>query len=208
MREGEQKRDFRCQSCRKLLFRGDALKNFIEVKCRFCHLINQFSPGTLLDDPPAPCLHVSSEAQLLSLALAALQDHIIITDEHGIILYANKAVTEKTGFSLAEVIGKNPGDLWGGHMPKEFYEKLWHTIKTEKKPFVDQVRNKTKNGEDIVDELRITPVLNEAGDVQFFLGIELDVTERERRQRGIGFGDRPSISGTTHRHSLAARYVA
>lgn len=55
-----------------------------------------------------------SEIQIISAAFEASQDHIIITDENANIIYANKAVEENTGFSLAEVIGNNPSVLWGG----------------------------------------------------------------------------------------------
>ena len=74
-----------------------------------------------------------------------LNEHVVIADENANILYANRAVEKNTGFPLNEVIGKNPADLWGGNMPKEFYEKMWHTIKEEKKPFVGEVQNKRKH---------------------------------------------------------------
>jgi len=92
----------------------------------------------------------SSKAQIISAAFEASQDHIIITDENANILYANKAVEENTGFSLSEVIGKNPSVLWGGHMPEEFYQRMWHIIKVDKKSFVDEIHNKTKGGANVI----------------------------------------------------------
>ena len=70
----------------------------------------------------------------LKRAFDLITDHVVITDAHGTILYANMAVEKNTGFSINAVIGKNPGDLWGGQMPKDFYEKMWHTIKDKKTP--------------------------------------------------------------------------
>src|SRR3989344_6756396 len=81
----------------------------------------------------------------LKIGFDLLSDHVVITDDNANILYANRAVEKNTGFSPEEVIGKNPGDLWGGKMPDEFYRKMWHTIKEEKKPFVAQVDKSKKN---------------------------------------------------------------
>lgn len=112
-----------------------------------------------------------------------LADHVIITDEHANVLYANKAVENNTGFPLSEVIGKNPADLWGGNMSKEFYEKMWHTIKMEKKPFVGEVQNIRKDGTKYWQELHIAPVLDEQGNIKFFIGIEPNITDRKKRDQ-------------------------
>jgi PAS domain S-box-containing protein len=91
-------------------------------------------------------------------------------------------VERSTGFSLAEILGKNPGDLWGGHMNKAFYERLWHTIKQKKKPFSSEVRNTTKSGQEIWQELRISPVKDRKGRVQYFIGIEPHIDSRKREE--------------------------
>lgn len=111
-----------------------------------------------------------------------LDDHVIITDPKGNILYANKAVEKKTGFPLRQVLGKKPGDLWGGNMPKSFYKKMWHTIVVEKKPFVGEVKNKKKDGTFYWQELRISPVKNRSGKIQCFIGVEPDITERKKEK--------------------------
>lgn len=116
-------------------------------------------------------------------AFDLLADHVVITDSNANILYANKAVEKKTGFSPEECIGKNPADLWGGNMSKDFYEKMWHTIKTEKKPFAGDVHNKRKDGTEYWQEVHISPILNEKGDVLFFIGIEPDITTRKEREK-------------------------
>jgi PAS domain S-box-containing protein len=53
-----------------------------------------------------------------------LGDHAVITDTDAHILYANKSAERTTGFSLEEMLGKNPGDLWGGAMPQEFIHSV------------------------------------------------------------------------------------
>ena len=112
-----------------------------------------------------------------------ISDHVVITDENANILYANKAVEQNTGFSRAEILGRNPADLWGNKMPKKFYEKMWQTIKVEKKPFVGEVQNIRKDGSRIWQELHITPILDEAGAVKFFVGIEPNIAGRKQKEQ-------------------------
>jgi len=118
-------------------------------------------------------------ANYFRMAVDEASDHIIITDTKGIITYANKAVARVTGYSPTEVLGKRPGEVWGGHMPKAFYVKMWRRIHDRRRVFVGEIHNRRKNGEDYTAEVRIAPVLDARGRIRSYIGIERDVT-RER----------------------------
>lgn len=120
-----------------------------------------------------------SEIRTLAEAFEFVGDHVVITDANGIILYANKAVEDVTGFSHEEIIGRTPGDLWGGLMEKKFYEDMWSAIKIEKKAFRGEVQNRTKDGMLYWQQLRIFPIFGDNGEVRFFIGIEPDMTIRK-----------------------------
>src|SRR3989304_2718509 len=79
--------------------------------------------------------------------------------------YAKDIEPFKTGFSAEEILGRNPGDMWGGNMPREFYEKMWDTIKNKKQPFAGEVLNKRKDGVETWQEIRILPTSTELGGV-------------------------------------------
>jgi len=113
------------------------------------------------------------------LAVENANDQIIITDPDGIIIFANKSVERITGFPISEIMGKKAGikELWGGLMPVEFYTDLWKTIKVDKQPFNKEVRNKRKNGEYYFAQDSISPVLNNDNEVEYFVGIERDVSK-------------------------------
>jgi PAS domain S-box-containing protein len=100
-----------------------------------------------------------------------IQDQIIITNIHGKILFANRLVEEITGYKLSEILGKNPS-LWGGQMSKEFYEKMWHTIKVEGKTVDVTLNNKNKYGKIYKARLRISPIFDSNGKIEFFVGME------------------------------------
>lgn len=115
------------------------------------------------------------ERQKFKLAVDNVADLIVITDPDSEIVYANRAVETITGYSLKEVVG-NRSFLWGGQMPKEFYKNLWKIIKEDKKPFISELTNKRKSGELYIAEVKIAPILNEEGEIIFFVGIERDIT--------------------------------
>ena len=106
----------------------------------------------------------------------SLPTHIAVTDENAYILYANKLAAEKTGYlDPREVLGKNPGDLWGGRMDPQFFTQMWKTIKIDKKQYVGKVKNMKKNGAEYWVSLQITPILNAQDEVVYFVALEPDV---------------------------------
>lgn len=119
------------------------------------------------------------------LAVENSSDHIVITDANGIILYANPAVGKITGYPVNDIIGKKAGskELWGGQMEKQVYEKFWHTIKVEKKTYYGEIINKHKNGTPYHAEVKVDPVLDQAGEVVYFVGIERNITEEKELQQ-------------------------
>jgi len=125
----------------------------------------------------------SNELQKFKMAVENTYDHIVITDTEGTVLYANGSVERITGFKKDEVIGTKAGVLWGKLMDKEFYEKMWKTIKNEKKTFTGSVKNHRKNGEVYEAHASISPVLNEKKEVIFYVGIERDITEEKNIDR-------------------------
>lgn len=136
---------------------------------------------------------LNSELEKFKLAVENASDHIIITDTDGNIIFANKAASQTTGYPIEEMIGKNPR-LWGGQMPIEFYKGMWNTIKYEKKPFFGEIRNRRKSGEFYQAVASISPVLDEKGDVMFFVGIERDVT----KERAIDKSKSEFVSLASH----------
>ena len=113
------------------------------------------------------------------LAVENTDDHVVITDPEGVVVYANKAAERITGYTNRETMNKKAGALWGKQMGVEFYRELWKTIKEKKKNFVGEIVNKRKNGELYHSLATISPVLDEKRNVQFFVGIERDITKRK-----------------------------
>ena len=57
-----------------------------------------------------------------------LREGVMITDGEARLLYVNAAFTAITGYSAAEVLGRNPRFLNSGRQTKAFYEALWNAL--------------------------------------------------------------------------------
>jgi nitrogen fixation regulatory protein len=100
---------------------------------------------------------------------------ISVTDAKANILYANAAFEVLTGYDRAEVLGKNESILSSHATPESIYQQLWRTIQ-RKRPWTGTLINRRKGGEDYLAELTISPVLDAAGRIRYFLGMHRDVT--------------------------------
>ncbi len=113
-------------------------------------------------------------------ALENSTNHTIITNSEGIVLYANRAAQETTGYSEQEMLGNTPR-LWGGLMSPEFYKELWQR-KSSGLPFEGEIINRRKSGEVYYAMAHIAPIFNKQKKVVGFIGTEEDLTELKIQQ--------------------------
>ncbi len=79
------------------------------------------------------------------------------TDAKGIITKANEAFVEISGFSEAELIGRNHNIVRHPDMPPEVFADLWRTIK-KGSPWKGVIKNRTKSGDYYWVEANVTPI--------------------------------------------------
>lgn len=109
---------------------------------------------------------------------------IMITDTDGTIQYVNPAFESTTGYEPDEVLGENPRILKSGEHDESFYADLWGTI-LDGEIWEGEMVNEDANGEQFVIEMTIAPIFEEAGDVDRFVAVATDVTERKEREREL-----------------------
>jgi PAS domain S-box-containing protein len=124
--------------------------------------------------------HARAEEQLrkLSRAIEQCPASIIITDLKGTIEYANPKFCALTGYSLEEVLGKNPSLLKSGAMDSAAYHQLWETILSGNE-WRGELHNKKKNGEFFWEFAVISGIKNPSGRITHFVGVKEDITERK-----------------------------
>ena len=121
--------------------------------------------------------HKQAEKQLQLLSEACEQSpaSIVITDSSGDILYVNPKFESVTGYSAAEVNGKNPRILKTGHTPPEQYRQLWTTI-TSGSTWTGEFLNRKKNGDFFWETASISPVKDLNGRITHFVAVKEDIT--------------------------------
>lgn len=119
------------------------------------------------------------ELHKISQAIKQSPTSILITNLQGDIEYVNPKYCEISGYSLKEVIGKNPRILKSGFTPVEEYKDLWKTIE-EGKDWQGEFLNKRKDGSLFWEHASISAIKNTSGEIINYLAVKEDVTERKR----------------------------
>jgi len=142
-------------------------------------LARNVSSGISLLQTRAERRRAEEERARLSLAVEQAAEAIVITDVEGTIAYVNPAFERVTGYTRAEVIGKNPRFLKSGKHDPDFYKSLWATLETGE-VWSGRFINRRKDGTLFEAEAVISPLRDAAGRVTNYVGVQRDVT-RERQ---------------------------
>ncbi len=122
--------------------------------------------------------------KLLSKGLEQSPAIVVITDSKGNIEYVNPTFSRITGYSLQEVIGKNPRILKSGNQDVEFYKNLWETI-LRGEDWSGEMLNKKKNGVYYWESALISPIKDEDGQILHFIAIKEDITDRKKAEKAL-----------------------
>lgn len=118
------------------------------------------------------------QTRLLLRAVEQSPAAIVITNAKGLIEYVNPRFEEITGYTAAEVQGKNLRLLKSGELTAEFYRDLWDTI-SHGHEWQGEFHNRKKNGELYWDQTSISPVRDETGAITHYIGIKEEITARK-----------------------------
>ncbi|HLP96973.1 MAG TPA: PAS domain S-box protein [Sideroxyarcus sp.] len=124
--------------------------------------------------------------QELRVAAATFETHdaILITDAESNIIRVNRAFTEITGYSAAEVLGKNPRIMSSGRHDRDFYLKLWQQLLSAGS-WSGEIWDRRKNGEVYPKWMTISAVKDERHETVQYVAIFSDITERKRIEEEI-----------------------
>ena len=103
---------------------------------------------------------------------------VIITDLRGKIEYVNRKFTTLTGYTRAEVLGKNPRLLKSGRQSPSIYAELWRTIVAGGE-WRGELCNRKKNGELYWELAAISAIRGDDGTIAHFIAVKEDITDRK-----------------------------
>ncbi len=127
---------------------------------------------------------VEQQLRTLSVAIEQGPTSVVITDLDANLEYVNPKFTQITGYSPAEVLGKNPRVLQSGLTNQTIYKELWTTL-LQGDIWRGELINRRKNGETYWEEAHIAPVKNTAGQTTHYVAVKLDISERKRMEQGL-----------------------
>jgi len=113
-------------------------------------------------------------------AIESTRDGLIITEVKGKenpIVYTNPAFELLSGFSKSEILGKDCRFLQGAEIDQPEVAKIRTAIDNGESILVT-LRNQRKDKTFFWNELSISPIKNDLGEVTHFIGIQKDVTEK------------------------------
>lgn len=124
---------------------------------------------------------------LAERALAVVEGGVVIIDardpSHPII-YCNEWFTKLTGYTAAEVIGRNCQFLQGPETKARPRNAIRRALKTGTRASV-VIKNYRKGGSSFWNELNITPIFDEQGKPSHFVGIQRDVTQKVETKKHL-----------------------
>jgi two-component system, cell cycle sensor histidine kinase and response regulator CckA len=135
------------------------------------------------------------QLRLRTSALEAAANGILITDQDGTILSANRAFCLMTGYELAEVLGQNPSLLKSGRHDEAFYRQMWNTI-IGGCVWQGEMTNRRKDGTHYQEDQTITPVRSPGGDITHFIAVKQDITHRKQLEMQLLRAQRMESIGT------------
>ena len=144
----------------------------------------------------------AQQRRLLSTAVDASGQSVLITNGKQEIIYTNPAFTLMTGYESDEVMGKTPRFLQGAETSQATRVAIREALAANK-PVHVEILNYHKTGRAYWLDLSIVPVLDDEGEVTNFVAIEVDITERKKAEHEIA-----RIAMEDHLTGLANRRAA
>lgn len=112
------------------------------------------------------------------------QEGMMIVNAENLTIRVNRAFTQITGYSAAEMLGKKPNLLSSGRHGTAFYAAMWENI-NRAGVWQGEIWNRRKNGEEYPEWLTITAVKDDAERVTHYVGTFTDITLRKKAEEEI-----------------------
>jgi len=127
---------------------------------------------------------METDLKLYKQIVDTISEAVIITDMKGTIIYVNPAYLRITGYSINEVIGKNPRAFSSGKHNKEFYKDMWLQI-TNNQTFHDDIWDKKKDGTIYPKRLTINTVKDLNNKPTNYVGVFTDVAKQKKYETNL-----------------------
>jgi diguanylate cyclase (GGDEF)-like protein/PAS domain S-box-containing protein len=125
-------------------------------------------------------LEAERELLISAAVFGSAAEAILVTDRDNRIVRVNPAFTAITGYTPAEVLGRDPGLLKSGRHDAAFFAEMWRHI-DELGRWEGEIWNRRKNGEVYVAWLAITTISGDPGDGRH-VATFIDISKRKEAE--------------------------
>ncbi len=153
------------------------------------HTLSYSDDGSLICTLSKPTTDeaVQTELSVRERAMNEASIGIILTNPHAEdnpIIYANDEFADLTGYEKDEVLGRNCRFLQGKQTRKESVAKLREAV-DNREPVTVELRNYRADGTEFWNRVRIAPLFDDNGDIEYFVGFQDDVTKKKTHEEQL-----------------------
>ncbi len=124
--------------------------------------------------------------RLAAKVFESTHEAILISDHNNNIVAVNEAFTNMTGYTLADIKGRDPKLLSSGEHDAAFYRDMWQSINMLGS-WQGEIVDKNKAGKHFYKHMAINVVRNELDLVSHYVSISSDISERKEYDKNIHF---------------------
>lgn len=149
---------------------------------RLVHTVNEMS--TKLEESFKKLRQDRLRIKLLTAGLETSSNLVIILDENQLIWWINASFEALSGFTLKEVVGRNVKML----LSKQNHPQVLLQVNNyllQQREWRGEIIVNGKDGQNYVDEVSVTPILDDVGKTLYFLVVGQDITEKVKAREAM-----------------------
>ncbi len=121
------------------------------------------------------------DLELAAMVYVHSSEAMMVTDSDNKIIAINQAFTKLTGYTIEEVLEKDPKLLASGRESKDFFIEMWQALK-QTGHWQGEIWNRHKNGELIAESLTINTIYQQDNVVHRYVALFSDITQKKENE--------------------------
>ena len=122
---------------------------------------------------------------------------VIMTNVDGVIEYVNPNYEKVSGYTQAELIGKNPNIFKSGNTSDAEYKEMWEDISSGK-VWSSETKNIAKDGSEFWEKTTIVPSIDDNLEVDGYIAFKIEISDKIALQEELKSKEEMMIAQSRH----------